>query len=207
MLLDTFERGGFIWPATDSECADAVLRTVHDAEVGLAHVTNWRACVQAGGNCGVWPKYLSGRFETVYTFEPDWRNFQCLVVNCADLSNVHKFQAALGSDVVGRAGMSRDPSNVGAHYMDGHGDILIMSLDHMALPPIGYLQLDIEGFEWLALSGAERLLARDRPVLQLELKGLGEKFGLSDDACREWLKERGYEPAATVNRDWIFKHG
>ena len=41
-------------------------------------------------------------------------------------------------------------------------------------------------------------------MITLELKGLGERYGYTDDETVTWLKFMGYKIADRVNRDVIF---
>src|SRR5262249_31934393 len=56
------------------------------------------------------------------------------------------------------------------------------------------VQIDVEGAEFEVLKGLERTIARDRPLLLIELHGpLLPKFGSSKAEVLDWLARRGYE--------------
>lgn len=193
---------GLVWPADDVDCAAVVFDTPPDMDEAILHCRSHDVAVQAGGNCGVWPKYLSSRFGVVYTFEPDPLNFRCLAQNC-DEPNIVKMQAALG-DVPGFIDLKREARNIGAHYVEGHGIIPTLRIDDLGLEACDYICLDIEGYEFKALSGAVDTIRKFGPVIQIEDKGLSDKYGTQKGHIEEWLmRDFGYEVLSRPHRDVI----
>lgn len=158
--------------------------------------------MQAGGNCGVWPDALSKQFRTVYTFEADPLNFRCLAHN-VPAENVFKFNAALG-DKRGCVDLHRT-DNCGAHHVCGPGLIPVLRIDDLALPGCDFLQLDIEGFEYQALLGAQETLKAYRPLLMYELKGKAKKYNDNGTQIPAMLEGLGYKLVLSVNADWVYK--
>jgi FkbM family methyltransferase len=118
----------------------------------------------------------------IYAFEPNSENFACaqwtMLLNA--LGNVQLRHAALG-DVsstrqmqtaqagVALGGMSRI-TDAAQGPAGGYEDVTTVRLDDV-LPEtsdIGVLQLDVEGFEEPALTGALGTITRCRPILILE---------------------------------------
>lgn len=195
---------GFLWPAEDTQCAAAVFDSVTDLEIVMPHVKDRRICIQAGGNCGVWPRWLADRFDVVLTFEPDPTNFTALAVNTADKPNVIRFQCALGG-LPGMIGLAREAGNCGAHFVSGSGAIPSMRIDDFNLPYCGLIYLDTEGAELPALHGAKYLIQSCRPVIVIEDKGLSERFGFKRGDADRWLAaEFGYRAVARPHRDVVF---
>lgn len=202
-MVKTVIHNGFVWPAEDRFCKAVVFDTVHDMDFAIEHAPGRRVVVQAGGNCGAWPVYLSNKFETVITFEPDLLNFSCLVQNVPN--NVVCFNHALG-DGNHKVGMVRDMKNVGAHYIEPGGEISVVTLDSVLenLEHLDYLCLDIEGYELKALLGARNLISRFLPVIQVEDKGLSQKYGTDKGAIEKWLGDNyGYRVIARPHRDVV----
>jgi FkbM family methyltransferase len=194
---------GLWWPETDTECARVVFDTAVDLEAALPHVRDFGLCVQAGGNCGVWPLWLSERFEIVLTFEPDHLNFTALAANTHARPNIIRTQAALG-DRAGLIGLAREPGNCGAHFVSGAGNVPTIRIDDLGLPACGLICLDIEGAEMPALIGAMELIERCRPVVVIEDKGLSERFGYKKGDAEQWLADlAGYEVIARPHRDVV----
>lgn len=195
------KRNGFWWPKRDKECRSVVFNTAGDMLTAIAKCRNKRLVVQAGGNCGVWPAWLAGVFDSVVTFEPHPENFHCLLANVP--ANVIPCQAAL-DEKHGSISMSGDPKNCGAYQVEHSGSgIPSVTIDSFDLTP-DYIVLDIEGLELKALKGAAETLARAQPVIQLEDKGLSEKYGTGKGEVVDYLiQEFGYKVEAEIHRDVI----
>jgi len=202
MGINVKREQGLIWPVKDRDTTPAVMSTIDDMNIAIMHCRKHDVVVQAGGNCGVWPKYLANSFKTVYTFEPDCENFFCLVNNCHE-HNIIKFQAALGSQSE-YVNLHRVDRNVGAHYIQGSGIIPVIKLDSLRLPTCDCIILDIEGYEFKALVGATKTIHQFRPVIHLEDKGLSEKYGISKGDVENWLIDRfEYRVVCRPHRDVV----
>lgn len=201
MVSGAVQVNGFWWPKKDRDCRAVVFDSVVDMLPALALTEGRKVAVQAGGNCGVWAAWLAERFEKVITFEPDHENFACLVENVP--ANVSAVNAGLGLER-GRYGMVRDPANIGAHYISDDGeDSIIVRLDDTPFEFLDYLCLDIEGHEMPALLGAAKTIQRHRPVIQLEDKGLSERYGYKKGDAENWLAKFGYTVRCRIARDVI----
>ena len=188
---------GTWWPEADRHCHRAALREVGDADRAVALCQSTRTCIQAGGNVGVWANHLAKTFETVWTFEPDWENYQCLLKNKGE--RVHAIMEALG-DRAGAMGMKREPNNAGAHRMHGPGQIPVSTIDSHGAREVDLIVLDIEGMEPLALAGAAETIRKYQPVIMVEDKGISEHYGRP----KGWSDNfPGYRVAARVRRDVI----
>lgn len=195
-----YERG-LLWPLNDLGAADAVFDTA-DLEFAYEFCRKFDVVVQAGGNCGVWPARMANKFKLVYTFEPDCVNFRCLCAN-APAENVLKFNAALGR-YHGGVQLHFNPTNVGAHFIDGRGNIPRMLIDDLRLDECDLIYLDIEGYEHSALNGAFETIRRTKPTVVFEDKGLGERYGRPKGETERWMFEAfGYRVAAKRRHDII----
>lgn len=201
---------GLLWPDYDQRCAQVTFAETESAlPQVLQHVRQRRAVVQAGGNCGQMVLLLAAEFGAVYTFEPDPRNFVALTINTSHLSNVCRFQAALGAQRHSRGmadGDAKFPGvNCGALYMSGLGIIPTIRIDDLGLRCCDLLLLDVEGGEAVAIDGAAETVARCRPVIVIEDKGLGVQFyGEQPHAAETHLIEaHGYRRAARIKNDFV----
>jgi FkbM family methyltransferase len=199
----TVEIDGFEWPSQDTQARQSILGSLPDLEKYIGLCTHRRVAVQAGGNVGVWPKELSKHFADVYTFEPDALNYGCLARNVRE-PNVFMRFAALG-ELEGLGAIARDPQNCGASAVAQGSEFPVITLDSLELAHVDLLQLDVEGFELQALKGAAATIARCSPLIVLELKGLGERYGYTDDQVDAWLKELSYQRIGVAHRDVIYK--
>jgi FkbM family methyltransferase len=162
---------------------------------------------QAGGNFGIYPLELEKHFDTVYTVEPDMDNYRALKQNIANSTKIIPMRAGLGSRD-GRAAMDRiAPTNCGAHMIKQGDEFDIITIDSYNMTDCDFIQLDVEGSEHDALLGAIDTIELTHPVITLEMKGLGERYGYTDQDTINLLASLGYAVAGRVNRDVIFTYG
>ncbi len=145
-------------------------------------------CLDVGANAGIISLAASrwvGPQGRVYAFEPSGREFArlCDSLERSHATNVTPIRAALssfhGSTSLRVAMASSGGLNtLGDAFpydveMDQIERVDVMTVDDFieqnAVPTVSVVKLDVEGSEGNALSGASRLLARDRPVLILEV--------------------------------------
>jgi FkbM family methyltransferase len=207
MIDDLYERRhGWMWPKADVGAWAAVFFTLGDLDAAIRLCKSCDTVVQAGGNCGVWPKHLAAQFRHVYTFEPDETNFGALEKNVTE-ANVVKRYGALGehAGIVKMADHSAD--NFGAKYvMPLNGDESIAgvapmwTVDELRLDALDLLVLDVEGYETPALRGAVDSILRFRPVIMFEDKH-AERYG--SQKPEEYLTTLNYRVVDRRHRDVI----
>jgi FkbM family methyltransferase len=202
---------GLLWPQYDSELR-RVNYQVQDLDRAFGFLKKNRSVVQAGGACGVWANKLSRIFDKVYTFEPDPGNFTCLSYNTRRVSNVVRFQAALGD----RHGMidlhNVNNHNAGSIYVkvSDCGFIPMMKIDDFELNDVDMIALDVEGWEYFALVGAMDTIRRCDPVIMMEVKRLKHNYRIFGDttvtymSASNFLKDLGYKEVDRIHRDVIF---
>jgi FkbM family methyltransferase len=190
-------------PEIDTHCFQAVLKEVEAVDELANLCKTKRVCIQAGGNLGIWPKKLSTIFDSVYTFEPDLENWQALEKNLVGINNIHAKNCALGA-IPGKVSIDRlKPNNVGAHQVKDGADTERITIDSLNLSEVSLIQLDVEGSEHDAILGAKATLLRSNPIVVLELKGLGKRYGHSDANTVKLLGELGFSHIKTIKRDWV----
>lgn len=179
-------------------------------DMALSFVTNFQLAVDCGAHVGSWARPLSLRFDKVIAFEPNPVNFQYLSRNMADVRNSVELNAAVGEKSK-TVCIADGRNNSGQSHVSESGThrVSCITLDE-ALPEysaerLGFLKLDLEGYELNALIGAEELLEAASPVVLVELNGLGERYGVPDSAVKQFLLNLGYEEVAVVNKDHIYK--
>lgn len=177
----------------------------------VAMVGRKRVAVQAGACLGVFPQYLSGRFEAVYTFEPSPPLFVTMTAN-VPAQNVVRFQAALGSERGSmvtpvcklRGNDGKTVLHEGMTFLEAGGIIPTIRLDDLALPFCDLIYLDVEGWELYALQGAEETIKRHRPVIACEINRGIEYQGISGDDLRAHIRSLGYDFAVKIRSDEVF---
>jgi len=171
---DTELRQGWLWPRNDRRCWRATQRHIDLPREVMSRVSKQGVAIQAGGNCGVYAKQYSEKFQTVYTFEPDHLNFHCLINNLSTNTNVFKIQAFLGkgdeltAGITNPADQQSEPNSGMFEITATAGDIPVLSIDGLGLRACDLIHLDIEGNEPNALMGAEQTVKRFRPLICLE---------------------------------------
>lgn len=196
------EINGLWWPAGDRIARTYVIGSLPDLDQMIAKCPQKRVAILAGGNVGVWPKHAAKHFEQVFTFEPDPTNYECLCKNVTE-PNIQYANAALG-ETAGTVGMAQDFTNCGAHRVFGNGTTAMVTIDGLNLENVDLIQLDVEGYEFFALKGAEKTIDQCKPLIVLEMKAHGNFYGVAEAEIVQWLKERGYQRLFRAGRDVIF---
>lgn len=196
-------RGEFWWPEDDTWCHQVIHDELPDLDIAIGLTRGRKLAVQAGGNVGVWAAHLAGLFARVETAEPDEGNYACLRRNVP--RTVRHRRAAFGERHKS-VGFRAIPGNGGAGYLAGGGDIPVVTIDGLALDACDLLILDVEGYEPLALRGAEYTIREFRPVLMFEEKGLSEAYyHFPRGTAEQWVASLGlgYEVKARPRADVI----
>lgn len=199
-LTDLIEiRQGWYWPKTDIRCWEYMQRAPDLPQRISNLVSQKRVAVQAGGNCGFYTKQYAILFDTVYTFEPDWLNFHCLVNNIP-YDNVIKYQACLG-DQRSLVNLKIDEQNRGKNHIAGAGIYPVAMIDDLGLDVCDLIHLDIEGFEYFALRGAIKTIKTCKPIVVVEMwDQLDNRYGdNTNQKTIDFLTELGYNYHETLD--------
>jgi len=115
----------------------------------------------------------------VIAIEPVPRTFELLKTNLADanVQNVSTFNVAIGAGD-GSVSMYVDESNLATSFVvdidkGSNQEIPLTSLDSMvsrlAIPPLDFIKIDVEGCELEVLKGAEKSISLFKPIVLLEM--------------------------------------
>lgn len=138
-----------------------------------------RNAIDAGANKGVYSYFIAKLAKQVYAYEPNPKLFRILQRNIA--RNVTASPLAL-SDATGQAVLrvpygSKGHSNQGASLSGVKVaqnftpvEVATSRIDDLGLRDIGFIKIDVEGFESAVIRGAQNLIARDRPNLLVEIE-------------------------------------
>lgn len=188
----------WVWPAGENglwnirhELGEEQIPTI------MQYVKERNTCVQAGGALGMAPLIYSNHFKTVYTFEPNSRNFYFLNRNVMR-DNVIKINAILG-EKHGLAGIGENTTetNRGIFRVESEGIIPTFRVDDLCLKSCDLIHLDMEGYEEYALRGAKMTIDRFSPVI------VGEGIG-GREPCTSFLEMMGYKFVKNVASDAIY---
>ena len=162
----------------------------------------FNVAIDGGAHRGIWTSIFAERFKCVYAFEPMTENF----IRIPDFDNVNKINCALGNEE-GTFCMAPGKHNTGQWHIgldkNNLNPTAIVRLDSYNLSP-DLIKLDIEGFELLALKGAEETIKRSKPAIMVEMNGLSERYDYTDDDLRTYLSDFGYREVGKWNKDYLF---
>ena len=170
----------------------------------LEFVDNRRLALDIGAHVGSWSNELSKTFDSVEAFEAADENYACLIKNISsDNINIHNM--AIGEKEKKVSMDESDPFNSGKHHvLLDEGNIEMRSVDSFNYQDVDFIKMDIEGYEFFGLKGAEETLKRCSPVVLIEQNGLEMNYGLQKKEAGKYLESLGYELKAIANKDYIY---
>lgn len=164
-----------------------------------------RVSVDVGANKGVYSYALLPHSQSVHAFEPNPKLFRVLsrwahgqvVLHPEALSNVSELTDLL----VPRSenGFSNQGASLSAIKVSGdHGKVAVRAVrfDDLGIANVGFMKIDVEGFEREVLEGASDTLRRDRPNLLIEMEEAHTHVPISDMV--ETVTAYGYNCFALV---------
>ena len=170
------------------------------------------AVVDVGANVGLYSLLLAGWVgETgcVYSFEPEPGLCDTLRENCAlnGATNIVPFQFAAGA-VSGRASFQRSIFNSGNNSLGGDEShavsVDVVRIDDiLRAQKIDLVKIDVQGHEFGALMGMERLLSSNpgvRIFFEFWPAGL-QRAGSSPEALLNFFQTRGFMIFSTENAE------
>jgi FkbM family methyltransferase len=172
--------------------------------------------VDIGANIGYITMLLGdlvGKAGRVLAFEPNPENCRLLLLSIEEngFEHVKLFPFAL-SDTIGAASFYHARGSNGGFWSKAHGNVLTkpnsfvvptIRLDAVCDERIDLIKIDVEGAEYLALAGAERLITRFRPIVISEfcLGMLEPVSGISGSNFLHWMTKFGYRAYILDRRD------
>lgn len=169
----------------------------------LPYCRKARTAIDIGAHCGLWTVQLGQYFERVECFEPLPRHIECWRQNAGWKQTCHLHEIALG-DERRKCGMHIVDGLSGRSHVNGEGDFPMERLDDFGFENVDLVKVDVEGFELMVLKGAEQTLLKWKPVMVVEQKPKhGGRYGLSDTAAIDYLKELGAVVREEIVGDFI----
>ena len=159
-----------------------------------------RIAIDVGANKGVYSHLLARICQSVEAFEPNPKIYR--ILNRALPHNVVAHQVAL-SDRVGTAelivpmyggGFSNQTASLNPRKRNAGAGVVRVSqrtLDSYGFNNVGFIKIDVEGFETAVLDGARETIRRERPVMQIELEE--QHTGQSIEQCLAGVQALGME--------------
>lgn len=191
--------GTMVWPQADGTIGRALGLYGEFAEgenrLMARYVRPGDIVVDVGANLGTTVLPLAkavGATGQVIAFEPQPLMAQCLqtTLTLNECFHARVVTAALAN----QSGWAKIPApdvskggNYGAMALGPNGlQVPVIRLDELELQACALLKVDVEGFEWPVIQGAQQQLLRHRPVLYLEAKRI---------------------PGTVAYLDWLLNHG
>ena len=204
---------GWTFPDIDSHFRDSVgefPETTYQQgalDAAFKYIKKFNVAIDAGANIGLQSVRMAQKFNQVHSFEPTSVNYDCLINNVKNFSNVQIYKTGLGErEESAIIKLPAESKNCGAFSIidfNGYEDpvlteqISILPLDKFQLLP-DFIKIDTQGFELFILKGAENTL-KNKPVLLLECEKKQEKRLISN-----YLIPLGYSIIETVRKDTIW---
>lgn len=159
-----------------------------------------RIAIDVGANKGVYTHLLARLASGVEAFEPNPKIYGVLTRYLP--RNVVAHQVAL-SDSIGTAelivpmyggGYSNQTASLNPRKRnEGARSVRVAqrTLDSYGFSNVGFIKIDVEGFEAAVLAGARETILRERPVMQIELEE--QHTGRSIEACIQQVTDFGMD--------------
>lgn len=182
-----------------------------EPEVYILKGMKFDHCLDVGANVGTYSILLSRNANRVYAFDPAPSSFASL--QTLQIKNVIAYNLALGSESgateialpvihgkVDHALATLRPLSSGEFEAVEKHKVKVVKFDDFAptidSDRIDFVKIDVEGFELQALRGMERLLARRKPDLMIEIE---KRHNPDYIKVFDYLRGLGYETFVTVD--------
>lgn len=163
-----------------------------------------RLSLDIGANRGIWAEAMRRHSRGVHAFEPNPKIFRMLrrglgpgvtahPVALSDASGTAELRVPLGSRGYSNQGASLSREKIGAA---AYGSVVVETrrLDELGLGPVGFIKIDVEGFEQAVVEGARETLQRHRPALVIEMEEAHAKRPIAEQIAA--VEAHGYEAFA-----------
>lgn len=149
--------------------------------------------VDAGAYIGDTAETFIRLGATVYAFEPRPDAFECLQFNCPG-PKVYAFPLALGHGEYYRFGEENENKGARRLTTSDKGPYMAIKLDHISIPSLDFLKIDVEGWEYSVLRGARMTIGKFRPSIAIEINPSALAVqGRSELAIHNFLEEQNYQ--------------
>ncbi len=144
----------------------------------IQNLDKTKTFLDIGANIGYYSLLVSPSVKNVFAFEPDPRNLKELEANCNKLSNIQvRKQAVYSRNGELRFDITGDTAT--SHIINQGGKkseeitVQAITLDEFSKTEsnlqVTAIKIDVEGFDFEVLKGAQNLIIRDQPLILTEL--------------------------------------
>lgn len=166
------------------------------------HVREGMTVVDIGANVGIFSMLAASQGAKVFAFEPNTENCRLILMSAAENGfDVKLFPLALSDEAGALFFTPHIGSNGGllpsrVETLSNPNCIVVpaMRLDDLIDEPVHFIKADVEGAEYLALKGGERIIREHRPVITIELsmEMIRRVSGIDGIEFLHWLLSFGY---------------
>ena len=172
-------------------------------------IDDWSTAIDVGSNNACNAINYAEKFLSVECFEPTPLAQQLWINTVRDnsVTNCHLHPFGLGERAYITEILIHEHN--GGHNHLAHYDknprsrpdrrtrrtetVEVRTLDSFNFKDIGFIKVDVEGYERFVLEGAQALIKRDRPTIQLEIVGNQcRKFNYRAEDMISWIQSWGY---------------
>lgn len=206
MEFETRVVQGIVLPKADDHFADHIRQGPVHCGFGTYQFNKFTACLpfidrnktayDIGAHVGLWSMMLATVCKQVVAYEPVAELIECHRANCAQFRNVKLITKAVGNEN-GTIEVSYVPGNTGNSCIGLGRPVEITTIDnrpevHRRRNGLGFIKIDVEGYELNVIQGAEQTIKDERCAVLIEQKpGNAERYGIKQHAARDLLVEWG----------------
>lgn len=167
-----------------------------------------RLAIDIGANRGIWAHEMAKLCPSVWAFEPNPKLYdfleraagprvRCSPIALSDAEGEAELMIPGADGRYSNQGASLNPDKIaGAAHM--RVTVRTAPLDALDPPPVGFMKIDVEGHERAVLEGARGVIARDRPVMIIEIEE--RHTGTDLDSALDFVESLGYTTQAIAGR-------
>lgn len=163
------------------------------------------AAIDIGANIGNHSLYFSDMFRKIYSFEPNKRTFKLLELNAELAPNVVCFNVGI-SDKDCEALLNVDRANAGGSAISAQATATTHAIALRRLEPfidpaddIALIKIDVEGHEFLALTGSAEVIRKHKPIILFEQHR--DEFSGGSTKTIDLLRDLGYAKFAVIDTE------
>lgn len=172
-------------------------------------IDDWTTAIDVGSNNACNAIHYAKQFGTVECFEPTplaqqlWTN----TIRDNQVTNAHLHPVAVGeSNTVTE--ILTHPKNGGHNHLSHFNknpkaneskstrtriQVQVQTIDSCNFNHVGFIKIDVEGYEKFVLEGAQQLIQNCRPTIQLEIVAAQcRKFGYLGEEMIDWIRSWDY---------------
>ena len=181
-------------------------------------VDTWTRCIDIGTNNACNAIHYAKRFGQVECFEPTplaqqlWTN----TIRDNAVENCTLYPVGLGERQFQTTIVQHDKNGGHNHLLNADRPrwtgkkwternarprkrtcvpVQVETLDSYNFQDVGFIKIDVEGYELFVLEGAEQTIMKYKPVIQTELhQGLFKRQGITIQHVADWFYEHNYYP-------------